>query len=135
VADEGRGYREESFVLKFYVYRFFDSQDNLLYVGCTDNWRRRFREHKKSTWWAFKIKRDTIEEFPDEETARRAELTAIGNETPIYNKRGRTTEWDSEFEYNPCPGTAKPKYWDYEIIPKYIREGKPSPRARNYRVY
>lgn len=67
------------------LYRHFDSDGALLYVGISISAVSRLGEHKKSRWFK-KISIVTIEWLPDREAACRAEIEAIKNEKPIYNK-------------------------------------------------
>jgi len=70
------------------VYRFFDADDRLLYVGCSDGLFRRFLEHssprsKSQKWWSLQ-RRFTVEEFPSKAAAFRAETAAIDTEKPLF---------------------------------------------------
>lgn len=71
------------------VYRFYDDEDDLLYVGVTNSTTRRFAEHfgSRSTrsWQNVEIARHTIEPFDRREDAERAEAVAIFTEGPIHN--------------------------------------------------
>lgn len=71
--------------LEHVLYRIFDAGNVLLYVGVTNDWRRRESEHARSKqWWelAAHIKRET---FPDRESVIAAEKQAIRTENPRYN--------------------------------------------------
>jgi predicted GIY-YIG superfamily endonuclease len=70
------------------VYRFFDSGSRLLYVGCTDNVLRRFREHASPTsssagWWSLQ-RRHTITTYGTKAAAFAAESAAIASERPLF---------------------------------------------------
>jgi predicted GIY-YIG superfamily endonuclease len=70
------------------VYRFFDAEDHLLYVGCSDNLFQRFMSHanpssKSRAWWPLQ-RRHTIESFPSKAEAFRAETAAIDAEKPLF---------------------------------------------------
>lgn len=69
------------------LYRFFDDQDRLLYVGITNTWYQRFHQHEKEAGWFAHVVRATFEKFPDRESVMAAETAAILSETPIYNKQ------------------------------------------------
>jgi len=68
------------------LYRFFDADDNLLYVGISVSIEKRFHDHeKRSTWWdeaAYCL----FERFPSRDAVRKAEEIAIKTENPKYNK-------------------------------------------------
>ena len=70
----------------YYVYRMFDDEDNLLYVGQTCNIRDRLRKHYLNTDWAKETTRvdqgDPILTLLD---ARTCEKRAIDTEGPLYN--------------------------------------------------
>lgn len=69
------------------LYRYFDAEDNLLYVGITNNQFRRFSQHKNKDWMT-KIARATFEHFDTRSDAEFAEGNAITNEAPLYNIAG-----------------------------------------------
>lgn len=73
-----------------YVYRAFDTQDRLLYVGCTSDPLNRFNCHRshKSPWLPFAA-RLTWEVFPTRTAAFGAESLAIMGEEPRYNQAGK----------------------------------------------
>lgn len=67
------------------LYRFFDAQDRLLYVGISTWGIRRWREHSRSKDWWPDVVRTTIEHYPSREAAAAAEVEAIRTEHPLYN--------------------------------------------------
>lgn len=70
------------------LYRWFDADDRLLYVGITSSLRARQSSHaKKSSWEAFAV-RATIERYPCRADAEQAELDAIRAERPLFNDVG-----------------------------------------------
>jgi len=69
------------------LYRYFDADDNLLYVGITNNQFRRFSQHKNKDWMS-QICRATFEHFEYRTDAEMAEMNAIKNESPVYNIAG-----------------------------------------------
>ena len=71
--------------MKYYVYRHYDSEGNLLYVGCTQSLEFRTKTHKASSPWKAEIARIAAEEYPTREDALFAERTAICNELPRCN--------------------------------------------------
>lgn len=73
------------------LYRWFDKDDRLLYVGTTNDLGARTAAHgKKSSWTAFSV-RSTVEHFPSREDAQRAEVTAIRTEFPLFNSQYNDT--------------------------------------------
>lgn len=70
------------------LYRYFDNQDQLLYVGITSRGSRRFKEHESTQpWWA-QVARATVEHHGDRDAALEAEREAIRCERPAYNVAG-----------------------------------------------
>lgn len=71
------------------VYRAFDADEHLLYVGVTGGRAsRRMRQHARdAVWWdsAITIK---LEHFETREDALRAEARAIATEVPLHNVIG-----------------------------------------------
>lgn len=68
------------------LYRHFDSEGRLLYVGIARDPITRLQQHNGSSHWADEIAMITIEAFTDKAAAREAEARAIHNEQPLYNK-------------------------------------------------
>jgi predicted GIY-YIG superfamily endonuclease len=69
------------------LYRFFDAQGLLLYVGITKDLQTRFGSHaltKKTTWWPL-VASHSIEWFDNRPSAATAEIRAIQRENPAYN--------------------------------------------------
>jgi predicted GIY-YIG superfamily endonuclease len=70
-----------------HLYRFFDDEGNLLYVGISNSWTQRFHQHERSAAWFQFVASATFEKYPDRESVERAELIAIQTENPIHNKK------------------------------------------------
>ena len=67
------------------LYRFFDAQDRLLYVGIAGRPAGRAHQHsKKKEWWT-EVTHSTYEHFTTREAAAAAEVAAIVTEQPVYN--------------------------------------------------
>lgn len=91
-----------------YVYRVFNADGDLLYIGSTIGIEWRMKAHERNTrWWAV-ADRFEFEHFNTEAEARAAEVAAIGAEFPRWNIRGRspehpdgraTTFWDVLLNY------------------------------------
>lgn len=71
------------------LYRFYDTNKQLLYVGVTGQPRERWVKHRrKAVWWdsaAFVA----VEICPTEWQALDAERAAIKSEAPQFNKRSK----------------------------------------------
>lgn len=70
------------------VYRMYDGQERLLYVGCTGNIGRRITEHALKRWFPL-VDTIKLEWFPTQDAAYLAEVRAIRHEHPQYNKADR----------------------------------------------
>lgn len=69
------------------LYRFFDANDQLLYVGITHNTTARFGQHAKNkaiTWWP-DVARQEVAWLDSRELAADAEIVAIKTEGPLHN--------------------------------------------------
>ena len=67
------------------LYRFFDSNDQLIYVGITSRHAERWDEHGKNSAWWLHVDHATISHFQSRTDALHAEAEAIENEKPLYN--------------------------------------------------
>lgn len=67
------------------LYRHYDAQDRLLYVGISLSAVARLTQHKSVAHWSSDIVRLTIETFPTRELALEAERAAIEAEKPLHN--------------------------------------------------
>lgn len=76
-AESRRGYVE--------LYRHYDKEGTLLYVGISLNSVARLRKHREEAHWFDDITRIEIERFESKEMAREAEKDAIAEERPLFN--------------------------------------------------
>ena len=67
------------------LYRHYDINDNLLYVGISINAFNRLKQHKKYSEWSNKAVKMLHESFNTREEALIAERNAIKRERPLYN--------------------------------------------------
>jgi hypothetical protein len=66
------------------LYRYFDKDERLLYVGISFNAFKRMGGHNEKPWFT-QISSMTVERFESRELALAAELRAIRTEKPIHN--------------------------------------------------
>ena len=67
------------------LYRFYDVEGRLLYVGVTSVGPSRWSDHELHKAWWVHVVRTTVEHFPDRAEALAAERAAIEAEQPIHN--------------------------------------------------
>ena len=67
------------------VYRCYDIEGNLLYVGCTINVHKRLGEHRPYAAWFPMLARFTVDRYPTRRQALEVEGYAIIHERPLYN--------------------------------------------------
>lgn len=72
-----------------FVYRCYDADGRLIYVGCTATPNKRLRDHAKNSWWATQIAQVRVVVFPDRQYALAKEREAIETEGPRWNVKGR----------------------------------------------
>lgn len=68
------------------LYRAFDADDVLLYVGISLNVVTRMKQHLKDSSWFLKLRRLEVELFGSRAEALAAEAVAIRTERPLFNK-------------------------------------------------
>lgn len=87
-----------------YVYRIFDADERLIYVGSTVNVFNRLESHK-ARWWAHQAARVKAKVYATIDAARAAERAAIASENPRWNVMGSRRIW--------TPSDPSQDYLDY----------------------
>ena len=99
------------------LYRCFDAEGNLLYVGATKNVFQRIADHQAHSYWFRRVTRVDIQHFDSYKEALDAEAMAVNTEHPRVNKhvpmvpglpRKRTL--------------AERKAWQAEYIRRFCRQ-------------
>ena len=72
------------------LYRYFNSEGQLLYVGITKNQFQRQDQHAKTQDWWHEVASATFTHLQSRAEALHKETFAIANELPKYNKAGPT---------------------------------------------
>ena len=67
------------------LYRYFNSSNELLYVGISKSPMQRLEEHKYRAAWFESAESVKFEKFDTRDAALKAESIAIKNENPIFN--------------------------------------------------
>lgn len=75
-----------------YVYRVYDADGHLIYVGCTQSLPDRMKVHQATSWWAPQAVKIRGTVFPSRREAMAAEAAAIRAENPRWNIKGRFTD-------------------------------------------
>lgn len=70
------------------LYRFYDATESLLYVGISNDPRRRWKEHARDKAWYPQVRHQALTWYENEPLARRAEDAAIRQERPHFNIAG-----------------------------------------------
>jgi predicted GIY-YIG superfamily endonuclease len=74
------------------LYRHFDTDGVLLYVGISNNPSTRSQSHHRHSAWTDFVAREEVEWLPDRDTASAAERDAIKAERPLFNGVHATDE-------------------------------------------
>ena len=88
-----------------YLYRYFDAEERLLYIGTSINAFRRLGERIGKLSWFKDIKTVSLDEFSNMAKATAAEKAAIKREKPLFNvvhstkKKHMSKRSDALFEY------------------------------------
>lgn len=72
-----------------FVYRCYDRDGNLIYVGCSVAPIQRMEQHRANTWWFDQVERIRYVVYPNKDYALYKEREAIGAENPRWNIKGR----------------------------------------------
>lgn len=94
VGDTGRLMMSE----KTELYRHYNGEGLLLYVGISLSAINRFIQHKQISGWANQVTKIEIEVFDTREDALKAETLAINNENPVYNIQKKRREYKTFIE-------------------------------------
>jgi predicted GIY-YIG superfamily endonuclease len=81
-----------------YVYRMYDEDGRLLYVGISKTLATRLTQHHRDKPWAHEIASVTGKRYTSRDAARAAEIQAIGTEGPAYNVQDRDKKADAHRE-------------------------------------
>ena len=107
------------------LYRWFSTDDELLYVGVSNNPFTRFSQHRVGQ--IREISRIEIEWFDEREDAKQAEAFAINIDQPIYNEKMEVLnfyEWMLHAHANKCiPFDEERSVESREHIIKNIKKG------------
>ena len=103
------------------LYRHFDNENTLLYVGISLSTFARLSQHKDHSQWFNKVSRVTIEHFPTREEAIAAEKKAIKTEEPKFNIAHKKTAREIEQEINEAIKEEKKAQQIQQCIHRYVQ--------------
>lgn len=94
------------------LYRMFDSEGRLLYVGITMSPQIRLRDHRIQKPWFSEVVQIALEHFGSREELEAAERSAVRVESPRYNvvrysKLERTTPRRRRFTLRATPAVSE----------------------------
>lgn len=69
------------------LYRLFDADEVLLYVGISKRFGQRWEQHARMQPWWPAVTSQTVRWYPSRGDAEQAEKVAIHDERPIHNRR------------------------------------------------
>lgn len=69
------------------LYRHYDVEGSLLYIGITNNIAKRTRDHACKSSWFSNVTFIGLEHYRLRKSAVKAEMIAIRSEQPIHNKQ------------------------------------------------
>ncbi len=73
----------------YLVYKLYNDQDVLLYVGFTKDWKQRRKDHKARQPWFGEVAHEELEVISDELSAKLREVALIFDASPRYNRIGK----------------------------------------------
>lgn len=85
------------------VYRLFDAEHRLLYVGSSVHPQQRWEQHASNKVWWSAVTRATVDWLPNRKAALSAERTAIRTEAPLHNDKATETEAAFPYQGNRGP--------------------------------
>ena len=86
------------------LYRYFNSEGRLLYVGITGDNTKRQSQHRRSSFWFAEIASASFVHFDTRQEASQFEIRAIKEEQPLYNTQHLNSQKN---DYNPAELLAK----------------------------
>lgn len=115
------------------VYRIFDAQDRVIYIGCAEDVETRVHNHRAifsrmpgADLIMRGYARHESEEYPNKTTARHAERAAIAAERPWLNRHHNPTRWRRDGQYGPYVPVDVESYVAFALSvlgPRPEREG------------
>jgi len=115
------------------VYRLFDVDGVLLYVGISNHFGQRWERHAKVQPWWPEVQRQTVEWHPTRKDAADAETVAIKDEHPRFNVVHAPRPEKVHAKRAPVPGASTLRL-DADIRDRVDVYAKRTRRSRNATV-
>ena len=80
------------------LYRHFDCNGTLLYVGISSSTIARLSQHQRTAHWFDQVANVSVQKFPTRKAALEAEKLAIQTEKPLYNKIHNQDTWAEDID-------------------------------------
>ncbi|MFJ6729416.1 GIY-YIG nuclease family protein [Streptomyces sp. NPDC091281] len=101
------------------LYRLYDADDRLLYVGITSNPKTRWGRHARDKHWWPEVARKAIEWFETRKSAERVEKIEVEEQHPKYNRTfNGTRRRELQNEDARREGRVQPAH--REAIPEWV---------------
>ena len=120
-----------------YVYRLYDAESALLYVGVSTSWTSQMPVHWRRDAWIRGVRTMQVEEFPSAKEANARAVAIVTAEQPRYNARPkRECVIDGEVVRIPLANglEAIVDAADYELVRSHTWTARPSPGGTTYVV-
>lgn len=93
------------------LYRLFDNEDRLLYVGISSKWYERLHQHEKNQPWWNTVATIKLEQFDSRSEVEEAEKLAIKTEKPLHNRQHSMTFEGNQEHFD------KLKFYTFHDVP------------------
>lgn len=91
-----------------YEYQVWDVRGRLVYVGIADDFRARWAQHQRRSWWMGEVEVAYVDvtAWPTRTAARWSEAAVINEQSPVYNialeeasyRAAQESEWPAPIE-------------------------------------
>ena len=109
------------------VYKFYNSNNELLYVGITNSMKLRLKQHKQDKEWFTEIKKICVSDKMTRNEAHIYEIYYIANENPKYNvdyiNGGKVSFMMGELSFKEYKKEKRKKI-DVDVVLRMYNEGK-----------
>lgn len=112
------------------LYRMYDGDDHLLYVGITLDVAHRFADHRQGkTWWA-DVATIRLEHFGTRADLEAAEVAAIVAERPVHNVQREFRSADARESTRRQKALPANLRYPFEVVRRYAHRGRGDQRLQ-----